>query len=655
MRKLHSRWLWAALFQAGLSVSAVYAQTLSVQTLPATVVTAARIPQDPSLMPQGVVVITAAEMQAAGMTNANEAIRWLGGVVGRVDTTGGRDQSLDLRGFGETASSNVVFLVDGVRQNEGDSSGVSLSWIPIDSIERIEIVRGNGSVLHGEGATAGVVNVITNKGLVEPGGSANLSLGSLATSDARVSLRTATGSWRYQIYANAFDTDNHRANYAHQDRNALASATWVEGTSQLSFQVGVQSTQGGLPGGITPADFASNPKKTYKLQDKFQTEKRNLQVSGETSFGDWRVAVDVRHRTDQTDSIFISTSPFFPDYKPSSETDSARAALRTWKEFSQGSVQQRFLVGVDTEQWNQNKDKGVTKINQHSDALYVRHEVSLKELGLKIYSGARHTAANRDVSGGTIGKLNATNTSWDIGVAILAGTNGELFSRWGTSFRLANADEFGCQPYDGGPACPSVTLLKPQTSKDLELGYRYNTGSGKWSVRYYRSDLNNEIGLDPASYSNVNFDPTRRSGVEIDASAKLAKAVDAGIQYAYRQAIFRSGPYAGKTVPMVPAQSLTARLSYLLSDTRTVSLASQLVSSQYVTDDFSNSCSSKTPGYGTLNVRYSERVQVWTLSAMINNLTDQQYYNYRSRCNSSSKSIYPEAGRTFHLMAQRSF
>ena len=650
MRKLHSRWLLAALFQAALSVSTVYAQTSSVQTLPETVVTAARIPQDPSLMPQGVVVITAAEIQAAGMTNANEAIRWLGGVVSRIDTTGGRDQTLDLRGFGETASSNVVFLVDGVRQNEGDSSGVSLSWIPIDSIERIEIVSGNGSVLHGEGATAGVINVITNKGLVEPGGSASLSLGSFATSDARVSLRTATGSWRYQIYANAFNTDNHRANYAHQDRNALASATWVEGTSLLSFQVGAQSSNGGLPGGITPADFETNPRKTYKLKDNFQSEKRNLQVSGETFVGDWRVAVDVRHRTDRVDSNYI-----YDGYATTSATSSNRAAVRSWKEFSQGYLQHRFLVGVDTEQWTQDRDRGGTKINQYSDALYVRHDISLKESGLKIYGGARQTTANRYISGAAVGRLDVNNSSWDIGAAIRAGANGELFSRLGTSFRLANADEFGCYPYPSGPACPPVTLLMPQTSKDMELGYRYNTGSGKWSVRYYRSDLKNEIGLDPASYSNVNFDPTRRSGVEIDASAKLAKAVDAGIQYAYRQAVFRSGPYAGKTVPMVPAQSLTARLSFLLSDTRTVSLASQFVSSQYVTDDFSNSCSIKTPGYGTLNVRYSERVQAWTLSAILNNMTDQQYYNYRSRCNSSSKSIYPEAGRTFHLMAQRSF
>lgn len=650
MKKHHSRWLLAALSQAVLSTSVAHAQTSPAETLSEIVVTAARVPQDPSLLPQGVVVITAEEIQAAGMTNANEAIRWLGGVVGRVDTTGGRDQTLDLRGFGEAAGSSVVFLVDGIRQNEGDSSGVALSWIPIDSIERIEIVRGNGSVLHGEGATAGVINIITNKGLVEPGGSASLSLGSLATRDARLSLRTAAGSWRYQIYANAFNTDNQRANFAHQDRNALASATWVEGTSQLSFKVGAQSANGGLPGGITPADFATNPSKTYKLQDNFQSEKRNLQVSGETSVGDWRVAADVSHRTNQVDSNYI-----FDGYATSSATNSNRVAVRSWKEFSQGSLQHRFLVGVDTEQWTQDRDHGGTKINQHSDALYVRHEIALKEFGLKIYGGARQTVANRDISGAAVGRLDVNNTSWDMGMAIRAGANGELFSRLGTSFRLANADEFACYPYPSGPVCPPVTLLKPQTSKDVELGYRHNPSWGKWSVRYYRSNLTNEIGLDPASYSNVNFDPTRRSGVEIDATAKLAKTVDAGIQYAHRQAVFREGSYTGNTVPMVPSQSLTARLSYLLSETRTVSLTSQFVSSQHVTDDFLNSCSSKTPGYGTVNVRYSEKVQEWTLSAMLNNLTDKQYYNYRSRCDASLKSIYPEVGRTFNVMAQRRF
>ena len=176
-------------FALPFSFGVVWAQPATV--LEEVVVTATRVPTDPRLMPQGVVVITAGEIRAAGVATANEAIRWLGGVVGRVDTTGGRDQTLDLRGFGEAAGSNLVYLVDGVRQNEGDSTGAALSWIPIDSIERIEIMRGNGSVLYGEGATGGVIHIITHKGLSDPGGSAGVTLGTHSTRDLRAPAHSA--------------------------------------------------------------------------------------------------------------------------------------------------------------------------------------------------------------------------------------------------------------------------------------------------------------------------------------------------------------------------------------------------------------------------------------------------------------------------------
>ena len=95
----------------------------------------------------------------------------------RIDTTGGRNPTLDIRGFGETASSNLVILVDGVRLNEGDMGGAAISWIPVDSIERIEIVRGSGAVLHGEGATAGMINIITGRGMTQPGGAVSVGVG----------------------------------------------------------------------------------------------------------------------------------------------------------------------------------------------------------------------------------------------------------------------------------------------------------------------------------------------------------------------------------------------------------------------------------------------------------------------------------------------
>jgi iron complex outermembrane receptor protein len=55
----------------------------------------------------------------------------------------------------------MVIMVDGVRLNENELASSVLSTIPIDTVERIEIVRGGSSVLYGEGATGGVIQIVT--------------------------------------------------------------------------------------------------------------------------------------------------------------------------------------------------------------------------------------------------------------------------------------------------------------------------------------------------------------------------------------------------------------------------------------------------------------------------------------------------------------
>ena len=634
-------------FSLSFSLGLALAQPVTV--LEEVVVTATRVPTDPRLMPQGVVVISADEIRASGATTANEAIRWLGGVVGRVDTSGGRDQTLDLRGFGEAAGSNVVYLVDGVRQNEGDSTGAALTWIPMDSIERIEIMRGNGSVLYGEGATGGVIHIITNKGSAEPGGSAGVTVGTNDTRDVRASVRAGTGPWRFQLYANSFETDNHRNNFARQEGSVLTRATWLGGSSQWSIQWGAQSAKGGLPGGINLSDFSMDPRKSYKPQDKGKTEKQNAQLSGELQAGVWRVALDLGQRTDQVDSEYL-----FDGYKTSSETRSSRASARSWRNFGQGELTHRLLGGVDAERWSQNRDHGKVMVDQQSDAVYVRHEIQIKSIGLKLYAGLRRTQSQREISGDAVGSLIANNTSWDSGAALKTGINGEVFARVGTSFRLPNADEFACYPYPGGPACLPVTLLKPQTSQDTEIGYRYQVAQGKWALRYYNSNITNEIGYDPMA-GNSNFDPTKREGLELEGSLSLERSTDIAAQFASRRAVFREGMYAGHTVPMVPRQSLTGRLTHRLSAARTMALSAQRVSSQRITDDFANSCTDKIPSYFTFNARYSEVIDAWTLSAAVNNLTNERFYNFRTRCAPTAKSIYPEAGRSVLFSAQRRF
>lgn len=630
--------------------AALLAQTKEIGQVPETVISASRFPQDPVLMSQGVWVITSEEIRSSGVTSANEAIRWLGGISGRIDSAGGRDQTLDIRGFGEASSSNIVFLVDGVRQNEGDLGGTSLSWIPLESIERIEIVRGSGAVMHGEGATAGVINIITNKGLTELGGTVAVSVGTNATREIRASMGTRMDSWRFLVSGSGYETDNHRDNFHKRQTNGLVRATWSEGANLLSLQWAGESGKGGLPGGITAEDFVTNPRKTYKPLDNGSNDSGHLAVNGEFALGDWRAAFDVNSKNVNIDSNYVAD-----DFYSQNKTRSTRVGLRTWRNWAAQSWTYKLLVGADTERWSQdrNSNYGNTTVDQSSDALFGRYEIVSQSQGMSGYVGARRTQSQREARGDYSGRLDVNNQSWDLGLAKTVAEGAEVFVRTGTSFRLANADEFSCYTF----FCPGnmLNLLKPQQSRDHEVGYKQRQIWGQWSARAYRHVLTNEIGIGADQFSNINYDPTRRQGVEMDVKARLSTKLDTSVQFAYRDAIFRHGSYAGKQVPLAPKNVVTARLSYQMTDTQNMTLMAQWVSAQKIAGDFGNTCQDDIGSYALVNARFSQKINTWSLSAGVNNLLDKHYYNLRTRCDPSKKSIYPEAGRTFLITLQNRF
>mgnify|MGYP000898498367 CR=1 FL=1 len=75
----------------------------------------------------------------------------------------GSKSTLDIRGMGAQAKSNVLILINGQRLNNIDMSEIDFPSIPMESIDRIEIFKGNAaSVLYGDGAIGGAINIITN-------------------------------------------------------------------------------------------------------------------------------------------------------------------------------------------------------------------------------------------------------------------------------------------------------------------------------------------------------------------------------------------------------------------------------------------------------------------------------------------------------------
>ena len=84
------------------------------------------------------------------------------------DSSTDKTVKVDIRGFADTSVNNILILVNGRKVNSIDISGPDWIQIPLEIVDRIEVLRGAGSVLYGDNAVGGIVNIITKKGKGNP-------------------------------------------------------------------------------------------------------------------------------------------------------------------------------------------------------------------------------------------------------------------------------------------------------------------------------------------------------------------------------------------------------------------------------------------------------------------------------------------------------
>ncbi|MGV3628187.1 MAG: TonB-dependent receptor plug domain-containing protein, partial [Betaproteobacteria bacterium] len=138
----------------------------TVATLDTVVVTASRFKERYDDKPVNMTVISAEDIRRSPAKTVPDLLAEQAGVqIHDFFGNNAATTTIDLRGFGITATQNTLILVDGRRVSDIDQSGVQWSAVPLANVERIEIVRGGGSVLYGDGAVAGVINIITRSPL----------------------------------------------------------------------------------------------------------------------------------------------------------------------------------------------------------------------------------------------------------------------------------------------------------------------------------------------------------------------------------------------------------------------------------------------------------------------------------------------------------
>jgi iron complex outermembrane receptor protein len=634
-----------------LLAGAAHADVLADEAPLTTVhVTGARFPSDAALPPVGATVITAEEIRSAGVNDVNAAIRKIGGVYGRQSLNGSPDFSLDLRGFGTNSAQNMVILVDGVRLNENELSDAVLATIPVDTVERIEITRGGSSVLYGEGATGGVINIITRRG-AENGyhGSVVAEGGQRHQFDTRASLRHGEGPLSFDIAVDRQGTHNDRANAEFRQKSVSGGVQWAQDGTRVGLRVESARQDQRFPGSLTIEQFEQNPHQTNTPTDFGTLASERVTAFAEQRIGSVELAAELSHREREVSSNydfggFISESTYHS--RQTQFSPRLRQITRS------GALLNEIVAGVDLTRWERSNDFG-SKASQDARALYLRDELRFGDVrNARLALGARHEKFEKEEADATLGVPNGDQSlnAWTVEGSIdpLAGVT--LHAKAGQSYRIPNADENGFRAGAG--------LLGPQTSRDMELGVTVGDKARQVSARVFRHRLRDEIFFDPTVTprtpfgANTNFDPTRRQGIELDAAADLPANLRLSGHVQHVQAEFTDGPNAGREMVLVPKNVLTARLAWLPGNGQSADVGVQYVSKQRYGSDFGNDCNARIPSYTTLDARYAVKVGRWEFAVNGLNLADRDYFSQAFGCRSG---IYPSDGRQVRLSARYDF
>lgn len=680
---------------AALAVLAALAPAALAQATDAVVISATRFPEDARRLPASVTVIDAGDIESSAARTLPELLAEQAGLTMK-DLYGNNAAaaSVDLRGFGATGTQNTLILVDGRRVTDIDLSGVQWAAIPLSSVERIEVLRGAGAVLYGDGAAAGVVNIITRSPLkqgrrFEARGRA----GSYDTLEGQLFGSYAGEALGINATLHGYESDGYRRNNRNALHNSSLNLRWGPGESYLDLRAGTDRQSLRLPGArfVQPSigldEYATDPRGAQTPLDWSKRDGERLGASWVTRIGAAEVNLGADWRDKNQRAYFDQGG--FPTYR---DDDLEMSALtpRTRVPFELGGFSHQLTVGADWIRWRydsrrserpQNASRPINRvrIQRDNEAFYVQDSVTLSAATLATAGWRSERVEYRasDVfdptapggafgSGAPAAAAKQSEKAWELGLRHALSPAWSLFARAGRSFRFVGADEI----YENDAAfAAQFQILRPQTARTREAGAEWRAGGARLRTTFFQTDVEDEIHLDPFTpgVGNTNLPPSRRRGVELDGEWRVAGALHLFAAYAYTDAKFKEGvlpggafaigtnlAIAGKRVPLVPEHKLNFGLAWDIDARTRLSAAVTALSEQYMDNDEPNSLGTQIPAYAVADLKLARDLGWGRLGIAVNNLFDNEYYTYavRSQFTADRYAVYPLPGRTFSLTAE---
>ena len=542
----------------------VYADDTDPVEMDEVVVTGTRNEQEIKKIPANVTVIDQEDIKNSTARTVVDLLRGQQGLIVSDMGGNGKTARVDMRGFGESAAANSLILIDGRRVNAIDLSGVDWLQIPLDQVERLEIVRGTGSVLWGDNAVGGVINIITKIPSEKMSAQAGTAFGSYGHQKQNMSLSGSQGPIGAALFASYDSTNGYREN-ADLRAKDIGGKIVYDATDVLAFRLNgsYHYDTFGWPGSLTAAQVRADRTASDTPLDEAETRDGYLSFGTDADFQQLgRFSSEISYRQRSTDSIFVGE---YGTFITDSEIDTWGFTPRYTLDAELAGHANTLIIGTDLYWTDQDSaafffgPSSRASVDRNSLGAYVSDEFSLLD-NLILSAGVRrervrYDLKSRDLTGWLAplnDDVNETENAYSLGLTWLYSGNSSLFVRANRSFRFPLADEFIVYDFFNGTQLVNPNL-KPQTGRHYEIGGRhYFTDTIQGSLTLFRAEISNEIFFNPMTYENTNYPETYHQGIELGLKADFLDALTLSGNYTFQKSEFRKGSYKSNDIPAAP-------------------------------------------------------------------------------------------------------
>jgi len=567
--------LASAMAAASLTAIPAYAQTNN--ELEPVVVTATRTAQTADQTITPVTVITEKDIQKSGANSMFELLQGQPGVTMTSSGGYGKPSSLFLRGAN---SDHVLVMIDGLKISSATTGGAAWEHIPLDQIERIEIVRGPRSTLYGSQAIGGVIQIFTRKGTEDRQSAAQVSAGSHGLRKLAANTRGKQDDLTYAFSIAHLETDGWDAK---NDSSESDADPYENNSISASLGYSIDSTNQ-----LNANWFYAKGKNSYDNAGAYPTNEAINQALGL----EWSSAIN-----EQWESVFkLGYSEDLYDDSQWGKTNTRRD-IASWLNHFQINSTTLLNFGVDRIDDKVSGATSYTVDSRYENGYFAQIQTEINKNQF-IFGG-------RQIDNEQFGSHFNYDIEWARPISnslILTAATGKAFA----------APTFNDLYYPGG----GNSALKPETSRSHELGLRSNSGTFAWSAQIFHTDVDQLI----SGWPTENVDKARMQGIELETNTSINEW-NLSSSVSYIDARARSGSNDGKKLARRPEWTYRIDLDREFGkiDTR-ISWHGQ----GHSFDNASNT--TRLGGFGVIDARAEYQIdESMDITAGITNLLDRVY------------------------------